>query len=143
MNDESRSEPSIAAAITGRVTKKTAILVGAAALAGFLYSLVSTPGARPWSLPIGILFGGALGVANFRWLAGAVERFYLKKGAGAAASITAAGIVHMLKLFSIFIILFIVIKWQLVHLFGLITGLSLCFAAILWEGLLAMRAVQH
>ncbi len=142
MNDEPRSIPSISAAVTGRVLKKTAVLVGAAALAGLLYSLVHASGARPWSLPVGIAFGGALGVVNFRWLARAVERIYLKKGAGAAASVTAAEVLHMLKLFAVFIILFIVIKWHLVHLIGLIIGLSLCFAAIIWEGLLVMRGVR-
>jgi hypothetical protein len=30
--------------------------------------------------------------------------------------------------------LFIVIKWHLVHVFGLVIGLSLCFLAIIWEG---------
>ncbi len=142
MSDEPRSGPSIAAAITGRVVVKTAFLAGAAALAGLAYSLVGSPTGGPWSLPLGIIFGAALGLLNFRWLARAVERLYLKKGAHAAVSISAAEIIHLLKLVAVFIILFVVIRWQLVHLFGLIIGLSLCFAAILWEGLMAMRGLQ-
>ncbi len=142
MGDEPRSGPSIAAAITGRVVTKTAVLAGAAALAGVAYSLVGSPSGRPWSLPLGIIFGAALGLLNFRWLARAVERLYLRKGAQAAVSIGAAEVIHLLKLVAVFLILFVVIRWQLVHLVGLIIGLSLCFAAILWEGLMAMRGLQ-
>ncbi len=140
--DEPRSAPSIAQAITGRVTIKTAVLAGTGAVLGLVYSLVVPSAAKPWSLPAGILFGAVLGLLNFRWLARAVERLYLKKGTHAAVSITAAEIVHVLKLLIVFIILFVVIKWQLVHLLGLIVGLSLCFIAILWEGLMAMRGMQ-
>jgi hypothetical protein len=142
MNDESPEAPPIAAVITARVTTKTAVLAGAAALAGFVYALVSGQAARPWSLPGGILFGGLLGLLNFRWLARAVERLYLKKGTHVAVSITAAEVLHVLKLLVVFVILFIVIKWQLVNLIGLIIGLSLCFLSILWEGLTAMRRLQ-
>lgn len=142
MNDESGSSPSISRAITGKVLIKTSVLAGAAALLGLAYSLAVSPSAKPWSLPAGILFGAVLGLLNFRWLAGAVERLYLRKGAHPAASITAAEIVHVLKLAAVFIILFLVIKYQIVHLLGLIIGLSLCFAAILWEGLMVMRGAQ-
>ncbi len=143
MSDEQQSAPSIAQAITGRVTIKTAVLAGAAAIAGLVYSLVPSPSAKPWSLPLGILFGAALGLINFRWLARAVERLYLKKGTHPAVSITAAEIIHALKLVAVFVILFVVIKFHLVHLFGLIIGLSLCFVAILWEGLMSMRGLQQ
>lgn len=47
----------------------------------------------------------------------------------------------MLKLTAIFVILFIVIKWQLLNVFGLVGGLSLCFLAILWQGLTMMKHV--
>ncbi len=141
--DESSGAPSIAQAITGRVMIKTAVLAGVAAVLGLLYSLFVLSAAKPWSLPAGILFGAVLGLLNFRWLARAVERLYLKKGTHAAVSITAAEILHLLKLIIVFIILFIVIKFQLVHLLGLIVGISLCFIAILWEGLTAMRGLQQ
>ncbi len=140
--DESSGAPTIAQAITGRVLVKTAVLAGIAALGGLAYAFLVAKSPTPWSLPAGILFGAVLGLLNFRWLARAVERLYLRKGTHAAVSITAAEIVHVLKLAAVFIILFLVIKYQFVNLFGLIVGLSLCFAAILWEGLVAMRGLQ-
>ena len=143
MNDEIHEVPSIAAAITGRVVRKTVLIAGTVALAAFGYAVMGNGEGRPWAVPAGILFGGALGIVNFRWLARAVERLYLRKGSPAAASITAAEIVHVLKLFAVFIILFVVIKWQVVNLIGLIIGLSLCFAAIIWEGLTAMRELHQ
>ncbi len=142
MSDEPSTAPSIAAAITGRVMIKTSILAGAAALLSLVYFLALSPSPKPWSVSVGILFGAALGLLNFRWLARAVERLYLKKGTHPAVSITAAEILHLLKLVVVFIILFIVIKFQIVHLLGLIIGISLCFIAILWEGLMAMRGLQ-
>ncbi|MDA8099952.1 MAG: ATP synthase subunit I [Nitrospiraceae bacterium] len=143
MTEEQDRSESIAAGITSRVTKKTVVLVGIAALGGIAYSFLTHSPAQPWVLPFGILFGGALGLLNFRWLAKAVERLYLRKGAHAAVSVTAAEFLHLVKLAAVFLILFIVIRWQLVHLFGMIAGLSLSFIAILWEGLTAMRTLKR
>ncbi|HEY6010672.1 MAG TPA: hypothetical protein VIX18_04300, partial [Nitrospirota bacterium] len=50
----------------------------------------------------------------------------------------AAAVISLLKLSLIFIILFVVIKWQLLPILGLVAGLSLCFLAILWEGATAL-----
>ena len=58
---------------------------------------------------------------------------------GNQIKILAAAIIGVLKLAVIFIILFVVIKWQLVHIIGLVGGLSLCFLAILWEGAAMMK----
>jgi uncharacterized membrane protein len=80
-----------------------------------------------------------LGVLNFRWLAIAVQRVYLRDGATPGTSNLAAAIISILKLSIIFIILFIVIKWQLLHVFGLVAGLTLCFFAIIWQGASAVR----
>jgi hypothetical protein len=120
------------------VTRKTAVLavIGAAASAGL--QSVLWPSLPVWSLPAGVLFGGALGAANFRWLALAVERVYLRKGSSGALSTVAAVIINVLKLSAIFIVLFIVIKKELVNIFGLVAGLSLCFLAILWQGFSVM-----
>ena len=68
-----------------------------------------------------------------------MERIYLRKGATPGLSNLAAVIIGVLKLAVIFVILFIVIKWQLVHIIGLVGGLSLCFLAILWEGAAMMK----
>jgi hypothetical protein len=69
----------------------------------------------------------------------AVGRIYLRKGATPGLSNLAAVIISILKLSLIFIILFVIIKWQLLNIFGLVAGLSLCFLAILWEGVTLMK----
>ncbi len=139
MIDESFVRRQAVAAILKGVAKKTALIVFLAAAALLLYNVLRGPDQRWWSLPAGVLFGGALGLLNFRWLAIAVERIYLRKGATPGVSNLAAVIINILKLSLIFIVLFIVIKWQIVHVFGLVAGLSLCFLAILWEGATVMK----
>ncbi len=139
MIDESLVRRRAVAAILKGVAKKTALIVFLAAAALLLYNILRGPDQRWWSLPAGVLFGGALGLLNFRWLAIAVERIYLRKGATPGVSNLAAAIINILKLSLIFVVLFIVIKWQIVHVFGLVAGLSLCFLAILWEGATVMK----
>ena len=116
------------------VMRKTAALavIGAAAAAGL--QSVLWPALPFWTVPAGVLFGGALGAVNFRWLALAVERVYLRQGSSGALSTIAAVIINVLKLSAIFVVLFIVIKKDLMNIFGLVAGLSLCFLAILWQG---------
>jgi hypothetical protein len=140
MSDEPREAPSIANAITARVMKKTAVLVGAAVLGALVYSWVGAPSsASVWSLPAGVLVGGVLGFVNFRWLATAVERVYLRKGATPGVSSFAAVVIGVLKLSAIFIVLFVIIKWRLLPVLGFVAGLTLFFLAILWEGVTVMR----
>jgi len=92
------------------------------------------PGYPLWPVPVGVVFGAVLGLFNFRWLAYAVERVYLRKGATGTLANVAAAVITVLKLSSIFIVLFVVIKNQWVHLVGLVLGLTLSFGAILWQG---------
>lgn len=134
MTDETQLRKQAVDAIIKGVAKKTALIVCVAS-AGVLVLSVSQQSAQPWwFLPASVLFGGALGLLNFRWLAISVQRVYLRQGATPVGSNLAAVIISLLKLSLIFIILFIVIKWRLLHVFGLVGGLSLCFLAILWEG---------
>jgi hypothetical protein len=116
------------------VARKTALIVSLATAAVLVFTLVQKNGGPWWFLPASVLFGGALGLLNFRWLATAVQRIYLRPGATAAGSKIAAAVFSLLKLSLIFIILFVVIKWRFLHVLGLVAGLSLCFLAILWEG---------
>ena len=139
MTDESQLRRQAVAGIVKGVAIKASLIVLGAALAALAYSLSRYGGERWWFVPLSILFGGALGLLNFRWLAVAVERIYLRKGATPGLSSLAAVIIGVLKLAVIFIILFVVIKWQLVHIIGLVGGLSLCFLAILWEGAAMMK----
>jgi hypothetical protein len=121
-------------AILKGVAKKTTLIVSVASAGAMVFSLIQKTAQPWWSLPVSIFFGGALGLLNFRWLAISVQRFYLRQGATSVGSNLAAVIISLLKLSLIFIILYVVIKWRLLHVFGLVGGLSLCFLAILWEG---------
>jgi hypothetical protein len=139
MIDDPSRTPSVAAAVIAQVMRKTAILVGIAVLGTVVYVLVGNPPAPAWSLPVGVLAGGALGFVNFRWLATAVERIYLRKGATPAVSSFLAVVIGLLKLSAIFIVLFVVIKWRLLHVLGVVFGLTLFSLAILWEGVTVMK----
>jgi hypothetical protein len=139
MTDESQIRRQAVTTILKGVARKTALIIVPVTAVALAFTLIVERGERWWFLPMSVLFGGALGLLNFRWLAIAVERVYLRKGATAGVSSLAAAIISVLKLSSIFIILFVVMKWHLVHIFGLIGGLSLCFLAILWEGVTLMK----
>ena len=128
-----REEHSAAAVAMG-VAKKTAVLTGFGTIAAVAVQMTAWPGFSPWTIPAGILIGGSLGVLNFRWLAYAVERVYLRQGTTSLLATIAAAVVNVLKLSAIFIVLFVVIKNQWVHLVGLVLGLTFCFGAILWQG---------
>jgi hypothetical protein len=139
MTDDTLARKQAVAAIIRGVAKKTALIGFVMAGAVLLFTLLRGADRRWWFLPVSILFGGALGLLNFRWLAIAVERVYLRHGSTPVLSNLAAVIISVLKLALIFIVLFVVIKFQLLHVFGLVAGLSLCFLAILWEGVTVMK----
>ncbi len=132
--DETQLRKQAVDAILKGVAKKTALIVSVASAGIVVFSVVQKTAQSWWLVPASVLFGGALGLLNFRWLAISVQRVYLRQGATPLGSNLAAVIISLLKLSLIFIILFVVIKWQLLHVFGLVGGLSLCFLAILWEG---------
>lgn len=137
--DETQIRQQAVDAILKGVARKTAIIVSVASACTVILALIRKTAQPWWFLPASVLFGGILGLLNFRWIAIAVQRVYLRKGATPVSSNLAAVIISMLKLSLIFIILFIVIKWQLLQVFGLVGGLSLCFLAILWEGATMMK----
>jgi hypothetical protein len=125
-------------AIVKSVAKKTALLAVLASAGSLLLGIAQGPGQRWWFLPGGVLFGASLGLINFRWLALSVERFYVRKGVSPVAAKVIGAVISFLKLSAIFIVLFVVIKWELLHLIGLVGGLSLSFVAIIWVGLTMM-----
>ena len=143
MTEETVSAPKQAVGdIVQSVVKKT-LMLSAGAIAGVvLYSVLVAADRHWWLIPASILFGAALGLVNFRWLAVAVERVYLRKGSTPGLSTIAAAFINILKLAAIFVVLFIVIKWRFLNVFGLVGGLSLCFFAILWQGLTLMKNVS-
>lgn len=143
MTDETRMRQQSVDSILKGVAKKTAFIVSLASASAVVFEVTRETKEPWWFLPASVIFGGILGLLNFRWLAIAVQRVYLRKGATAVSSNLAAVVISVLKLSLIFIILFIVIKWQLLQVFGLVGGLSLCFLAILWEGATIMKQTLH
>jgi len=137
--DETQIRQQSVDAILKGVAKKTALLVAIASACAAVFALIHKTAQPWWFLPASVVFGGILGLLNFRWLAIAVQRVYLRKGATPVTSNLAAVVISVLKLSLIFIILFIVIKWQLLQVFGLVAGISFCFLAILWEGATMMK----
>jgi hypothetical protein len=125
------------------VAKKTAILTGIGTIAAIAVQMTAWPELSPWTVPAGVLIGGSLGVLNFRWLAYAVERVYLRQGTTSLLSNIAAAVINVLKLSVIFVVLFVVIKNQWVHLVGLVLGLTFCFGAILWQGFGLMSGLKE
>lgn len=113
---------------------KTALLIGIG-LVGALAYTITRQHVPWWSIPSGLLFGGALGLLNFRWLAFAVERKLAKRIQPSGPANPAIALLNLLKLAMIFVVLFVVIKWQLINIFGLVIGLTLSFLAVIWEGL--------
>ena len=132
-----------ASAVAAGVAKKTAILTAAGVAATAAVQMIAWPGQALWPVSAGVLIGAALGAINFRWLAYAVERVYLRQGTTGLLANVAAAAINVLKLSSIFIVLFVVIKNQWVHLAGLVIGLTLCFGAILWQGYGLMTVLKQ
>ena len=127
-----------ATGIVKRVTRKTILIVSIAVVISLLYQLVSKSAGPWWAVPASLAFGGALGLLNFRWLAVTVERVYVRQGVTATGANIAGGVINILKLAAIFVVLFIVIKWHIVNIIGLLVGLSLFFLTVVWEGLTVM-----
>jgi hypothetical protein len=134
MNGSERTPEHSASAVATGVAKKTAVLAGIGIVAAVAVQMTAWPGYPLWPVPVGVVFGAAIGLVNFRWLAYAVERVYLRQGTTGALANVAAAAINVLKLSAIFIVLFVVIKNQWVHLAGLVIGLTLSFGAIIWQG---------
>lgn len=129
----------LANTVVKQVMKKTGIMTALAVAGVIVMGMVEGSMLPWWSLPAGILLGAVLGVLNFKWLAQTVEQIYTRTGMTPTIANVAGILITILKLMTIFVILFIVIKWQLVHTIGLVVGLSLCFAAIIWQGFGVIR----
>ena len=142
MTDEATYLRERARAVVKQVARTTGIVIGLAATSAGIYEFFQGAEGRWWFLPAGILLGGVLGVLNFTWLAQTVQRVYAKTGMTPTLANMAGVIITILKLSAIFVVLYVVIKWQVVHIIGLVVGITLCFVAILWEGFRAMVDVK-
>ena len=91
-------------------------------------------------LPMSILFGGLLGLFNFRGLARSVQSFTYTEGVKRPARRIAA--LTMLR-FSLFaIVLALLYKQDLINIPGFVIGFTLVVCLILFEGYLLMRKVE-
>ena len=88
--DETQLRKQAVDAIIKGVAKKTAIIVSVASAGAVVFSVTLKTAQPWWFLPVSILFGGVLGLLNFRWLAVSVQRVYLRQGATPAGSNVAA-----------------------------------------------------
>jgi hypothetical protein len=143
MTDKGDIREHSASAVAAGVAKKTAILAGIGIAGAVAVQWTAWPGHPLLPVPVGVVFGAVLGLLNFRWLAYAVERVYLRKGTSSILANVAAAAINVLKLSTIFIVLFVVIKNQWVHLVGLVIGLTLSFGAILWQGFGLMASLKE
>src|SRR3990170_4288871 len=108
MSPKNQLEPSASTIIKG-VAKKSASPAASALPAVIAIGLLQGQGeGRPWFLAASVLFGGALGLVNFRWLAMAIQQLYHGKGAAPTVSNIFPTIVSVLKLSVIFIVLFLI-----------------------------------
>ncbi len=81
-------------------------------------------------LPISILIGGALGLANIKGLAWGV------RGLIGTGKITGKMIIFsMTRLFLLFAILSLLVYLKLVNVFGILIGFTVIFAILMIEGL--------
>lgn len=127
-----------AAIVVSGVVRKAAVITAVGLAGAIALQVTLWPGIPFWTVPAGVVFGSVLGVINFRWLAVAVERVYLRQGTTGALSQVAAAVITVLKLSTIFIVIFVAITWSLVNIIGLVAGLTFCFLAILWQGMTVM-----
>ena len=118
--------------------KSVAIWGGAISAAAAALSLIKFPP----TVAYGIIAGAVLGIFNIWSIVRLVEAL-----AGAAAVGLAPGraaksisvVMHMIKLVLVFIILFILVKFNLVNLFALLAGFTVILLVNLFAGLSGLK----
>ncbi len=111
----------------GRIYKRA--LTGLAACAGLSLFLGG------WKMPVGVLAGGVLALANLRGLAWGVKRFLgTLTDHGAAKDSQRLVSLSYLRLMLLIVVLGALIKYRLAHPLGIIIGLTVVFTVILMEG---------
>jgi hypothetical protein len=81
-------------------------------------------------LPFSVLIGGFLGLVNIKGLAWGVSGFMGSYKASAKMIFFS-----MLRLFMLFIIMFMLVYLKLVNIFGMLVGFTVVFVTIVIEGL--------
>jgi len=138
MAESGTSTRQSAAIVVSGVVRKAAVITAVGLAGAVALQLTLWPDLPFWTVPAGIVLGSGIGAVNFRWLAAAVERVYLRQGTTSALSQVAAAVITVLKLSTIFVVIFVVIKGNLVNIYGLVAGLTFCVLAILWQGMTVM-----
>jgi hypothetical protein len=65
--DETQLRKQAVDAIIKGVAKKTALIVSVASAGAVVFSVIQKTAQPWWFLPVSVLFGGVLGLLNFRW----------------------------------------------------------------------------
>lgn len=81
-------------------------------------------------MPLSIIVGGAIGLANLKGLVWGIESLL-----GTYKASTKLVFLSLLRLFILFAIIIILAALRLVNLFGLILGMTVVFALLIKEGL--------
>jgi hypothetical protein len=87
-----------------------------------------------WKIPLSILLGGALGIVNLRGLIWGIEG--LLHGPKAKIAIVFSSLT---RLFILSLIIFLMIKFDIANIFGLLAGLTVVFVILPLEGFLSER----
>jgi len=88
-------------------------------------------------LPVSILVGGGLGLANHRALSWGVTGML-----DADRSYVRLLFFSVFRLLIIFVILFVLIMYKLVNVLGVLVGFTIVFTLILKEGFVAARKME-
>jgi hypothetical protein len=112
-----------------RINKQSAILlIPVALLSAFI----------EWKkLPLSILLGGIVGLANFKGLHWGVTGLMNLEAAGGARGKLV--LFSLFRLLFIFLILGILVYLKLVNIFGVLTGLTVVFLLVMKEGFMEAR----
>lgn len=112
-----------------RINKRAVVvLIVCAALSAFV----------EWKkLPVSIIIGGALGLANFRGLSWSVE--------GLMGTYRATGkmiFFSIFRLIFLFVIISVLVYLKLVNIFGILIGFTVIFTLLIIEGLKYAEKIQ-
>ncbi len=107
--------------ILKRVIKKSIFIIVPAVIISFFY--------EAQKLPLGIFLGWLFGVVNLRTLSRNVEGLV-----GSEKATVKIVILSMFRLLALFAVIFFVIYYKVVNVFGLLFGFTVVFILILIEG---------
>jgi hypothetical protein len=126
--------------LTKKVIKQSIlVLLPLVILALFLRTRIEQIGflvliGNPRLIPASVLIGGVLGILNLRGLVWGIESLL-----GAQKANVTLLLLNILRLLILFSIITILVAFRLVHLFGLLLGMTVVFLILIKEGLKMAR----